>query len=69
MSQPGKPVIAVVGATGAVGEAMLSILVERLGKECVVHALASDRSPGREVDFGRQSLDVEVLDTFDFSGV
>lgn len=69
MSSADKPVIAVVGATGAVGEALLSILSERLGKECVVHALASDRSLGREVDFGRQQLDVEVLDTFDFSGV
>jgi aspartate-semialdehyde dehydrogenase len=69
MSVPGKPVIAVVGATGAVGEAMLSILAERIGTEHTVHALASERSFGRTVEFGRRELNVEVLDTFDFSGV
>jgi aspartate-semialdehyde dehydrogenase len=34
-----------------------------------VHALASERSLGNEVTFGRKQLDVEVLETFDFSGV
>jgi aspartate-semialdehyde dehydrogenase len=64
-----NPVIAVVGATGAVGEAMLSILHERLGASCSVHAVASARSLGKEVDYGRRSLDVEVLDEFDFAQV
>ena len=41
-----RPVIAVAGATGAVGEAMLSILHERLGYECTVHALASEMRAG-----------------------
>ncbi len=61
--------VAVVGATGAVGEVMLSILAERkfpLGK---VHALASERSLGKTVMFGRKSLPVEDLAEFDFSGV
>lgn len=62
--------IAVVGATGAVGETMLSILAERLGtKDHEVHALASERSLGRQVEFGRKQLDVEDLATFDFSGI
>jgi aspartate-semialdehyde dehydrogenase len=69
MKQSGKPVIAVVGATGAVGDAMLSILAERLGPGPKIHALASERSFGKTVDYGRHQLDVEVLDTFDFSGV
>ena len=60
--------IAVVGATGAVGEAMLSILAEYGFKDANVHALASGHSLGKTVDFGRRSLAVEVLDDFDFSG-
>lgn len=61
--------IAVVGATGAVGEAMLSILAEYGFKGAKVHALASERSLGKTVDFGMRSLAVEVLDDFDFSGI
>ncbi|WP_018174230.1 MULTISPECIES: aspartate-semialdehyde dehydrogenase [unclassified Thioalkalivibrio] len=61
--------VAVVGATGAVGETLLSILAERdlpLGR---VHALASSRSVGKTVAFGRRELEVEDLATFDFSTV
>lgn len=61
--------IAVVGATGAVGAAMLSILAEYGFTDAKVHALASERSLGNTVDFGRRSLAVEVLDDFDFQGV
>ena len=66
-SESGKLVVAVVGATGAVGEAILSIIDERMAGQCEVHALASERSLGKTVDFGRQQLDVEVLDDYDFS--
>jgi aspartate-semialdehyde dehydrogenase len=59
--------IAVVGATGAVGEAMLSILAEYGFQDANVHALASEQSLGKTVDFGHRSLAVEVLDDFDFS--
>jgi aspartate-semialdehyde dehydrogenase len=62
-------VIAVVGATGAVGEAMLAILAERAVPTRRVHALASEKSLGTEVLYGNRSLPVEVLDEFDFSGV
>ncbi|WP_018882187.1 MULTISPECIES: aspartate-semialdehyde dehydrogenase [unclassified Thioalkalivibrio] len=61
--------VAVVGATGAVGETLLSILAERdlpIGR---VHALASSRSVGKTVAFGRRELEVEDLATFDFSTV
>ncbi len=61
--------IAVAGATGAVGEAMLEILAQRLGTAHDVHALASEGSLGRTVEFGNRELDVEVLADFDFSGV
>jgi len=60
--------LAVVGATGAVGEAMLSILAEYGLGDANVHALASAKSLGKTVDFGNRSLAVEVLDDFDFAG-
>lgn len=60
--------LAVVGATGAVGETMLSILSEYGFEDAEVHALASEKSLGKTVDFGRKSLAVEVLDDYDFAG-
>lgn len=59
--------IAVVGATGAVGEAMLEILAEREFPATEVVVLASERSAGDQVAFGKRSLTVRVLDDFDFS--
>ena len=59
--------VAVVGATGAVGEAMLSILAERKFPVGKVYALASSRSAGNRVPFGDGYLKVEDLSTFDFS--
>jgi aspartate-semialdehyde dehydrogenase len=64
-----KPKIAVVGATGAVGEVMLSILADRGHREGDVIALASERSTGRDVEFGNARLEVENLAEFDFSTV
>lgn len=61
--------VAVVGATGAVGETMLSILAERNFPVGDVYALASERSVGKPVKFGNKTLRVENLDTFDFSKV
>jgi aspartate-semialdehyde dehydrogenase len=61
--------VAVVGATGAVGEAMLSILAERGFPVGTVHALASERSAGKTVSFGRRELIVEDLAEFDFGKV
>lgn len=61
--------VAVVGATGAVGETMLSILAERKFPVGKVYALASERSVGKKVPFGDKMLAVEDLATFDFSKV
>ena len=61
--------VAVVGATGVVGEAMLEILAERKFPVANVHALASERSVGKRVAFGNRELTVEDLATFDFSAV
>ena len=61
--------VAVVGATGAVGEVMLSILAERDFPASEVVALASERSAGTTVAFGNGDLVVQDLATFDPSGV
>jgi|TARA_B110000977_G_scaffold97130_1_gene128029 aspartate-semialdehyde dehydrogenase len=61
--------VAVVGATGAVGEVMLSILAQRNFPVGQVYALASARSVGKKVRFGEQLLTVEDLADFDFSKV
>ena len=59
--------VAVVGATGAVGETMLSILAERKFPVGKVYALASERSVGKKVKLGNRSLTVSNLDEFDFA--
>ena len=61
--------IAVVGATGAVGETMLSILEERDFPVGKVYALASSRSVGKRIPFKGSSLQVQDLADFDFSKV
>lgn len=69
MNEKKKCVVAVVGATGAVGETMLSILAERKFPASEVIALASERSAGEKVDFGNHKLTVRDLASFDPSGV
>ena len=61
--------VAVVGATGAVGESMLSILEERRFPVGKVYAVASERSAGTRLPFAGTHLKVEDLGSFDFSGV
>ena len=61
--------VAVVGATGAVGETMLSILAERKFPVGEVYALASSRSAGKRIEFGDKLLSVQDLADFDFSKV
>ena len=59
--------VAVVGATGAVGEAMLSILEERNFPVGNVYALASERSVGKRIPFKGGSIAVQDLTGFDFA--
>jgi aspartate-semialdehyde dehydrogenase len=61
--------VAVLGATGAVGETMLSILAERKFPVGEVYALASSRSAGKRVEFGDKLLTVQDADEFDWSKV
>jgi aspartate-semialdehyde dehydrogenase len=59
--------VAVVGATGLVGDSMINILEERGFPVSELHALASNRSLGRSVKFHGAAIPVEELDGFDFS--
>jgi len=58
--------IAIVGATGVVGEALLNILEERKFSVATLYPLASERSAGKTVSFKRKQLDVEDVAKFDF---
>ncbi|MEL6324710.1 MAG: aspartate-semialdehyde dehydrogenase, partial [Pseudomonadota bacterium] len=59
--------IAVVGATGNVGQELLNILAERQFPADEVFAIASRRSVGREVSYGDEDLKCHDLEGFDFS--
>jgi aspartate-semialdehyde dehydrogenase len=61
--------IAVAGATGAVGETMLSILEERNFPIGEIYALASSRTAGTRIPFKGSNIQVEELDSFDFNQV
>lgn len=61
--------VAVVGATGAVGEAIFAVLQERDFPLDNVYALASERSAGKTIVFKNRELIVEDLALFDFSKV
>jgi aspartate-semialdehyde dehydrogenase len=59
--------VCVLGATGAVGEAMLSILEQRKFPVRNLYPLASSRSAGSTVEFNGKLMTVLNVDDFDFS--
>ncbi len=61
--------VAVVGATGAVGETMLAILASRAFPASDIVALASERSAGGTVSSGDEDIAVHALADFDPSGI
>ncbi len=61
--------VAVVGVTGAVGEAMLEVLAQRNFPVGTLHALASERSAGKTVMLGNRPCKVANLEEFDFRDV
>ncbi len=61
--------IAIVGATGAVGETFLTVLQERNFPVKTLYPLASSRSVGKTVTFKNKQLEVLDLAEFDFSKV
>lgn len=61
--------LAVVGATGAVGETIFDILAERQFPVGDVYALASENSSGNSVMMGNKALIAQNIAEFDFSKV
>ncbi|WAC43669.1 aspartate-semialdehyde dehydrogenase [Pseudomonas sp. SL4(2022)] len=61
--------IAVIGATGSVGEALVQLLEEREFPVANLHLLASGESAGRSLAFKGKSLRVRDLQGFDFASV
>jgi aspartate-semialdehyde dehydrogenase len=69
MSTARSFVVAVVGATGAVGREMLKTLEQRAFPTTRVVALASPRSAGTTIPFRNETLVVEALGPTSFNGV
>jgi len=61
--------VAVVGASGAVGEVMVRLLQERRFPVATIKFLASERSAGRRITFGGESFAVEALSAEAFRDV
>ena len=59
--------VAVVGATGAVGETLISILEERNFPVNELFPLASERSAGKKIQFQGKTVTIQNLAEFDFS--
>lgn len=59
--------VAIAGATGAVGEALIEILEKRKFPVENLYLLASERSEGKRLQFRGKSVKVQRLDQFDFS--
>jgi aspartate-semialdehyde dehydrogenase len=61
--------VAVVGATGAVGQEMIQILEERNFPVRELRLIASERSRGKEVEFKNNKIKVQKLDDNSFKDV
>jgi aspartate-semialdehyde dehydrogenase len=66
---PSNPVVAVAGATGAVGREMLLTLEQRAFPASRVIALASSRSAGKKLPFAGGELEVQEMTAASFEGV
>ncbi|MEV7688370.1 aspartate-semialdehyde dehydrogenase [Streptomyces bungoensis] len=69
MAPTGKPTLAVVGATGAVGAVMLQILSQRADIWGEIRLIASPRSAGRKLAVRGAEVEVTALDEDAFAGV
>ncbi len=69
MSENKTYTVAVVGATGAVGGAMLEVLERRNFPVGELRLLASERSKGKKLTFKGEEIPVQVLDRNSFAGV
>ncbi len=59
--------VAVLGATGLVGDTMIKVLEERKFPVAELFPLASNRSLGKSVEFNGKKVPVIDVDTFDFA--
>ncbi|SUC27565.1 USG-1 protein [Providencia rustigianii] len=59
--------IALLGATGAVGDAIISLLQEREFPVGELYLLASERSAGESIRFNGKSYQVKNVEGFDWS--
>ncbi|MEN8264050.1 MAG: aspartate-semialdehyde dehydrogenase [Nitrospirota bacterium] len=64
-----KYIVAVVGATGAVGNEMISVLEERNFPVEKLRLFASERSEGKTLDYHDQPVTVEILTDKVFNGI
>ncbi len=69
LKKKNKYVVAVVGATGAVGNEMISVLEEREFPIELLRLFASERSEGTTLEFEESEMPVEVLDEDSFKGI
>ena len=61
--------VAVVGATGIVGEALLNILHSRKFPINTINPIASDKSEGVKIKFGEKLIAVESIENFSFNEI
>jgi aspartate-semialdehyde dehydrogenase len=61
--------VAVVGATGAVGNEMIKVLEQRKFPVGKLTLLASERSAGKEIEFNGKPVPVETLTEDSFKGI
>ena len=61
--------IAIAGATGAVGQEMMDILIERKFPINELRLLASNRSAGKELEYNNKKITVQELDADSFKDI
>jgi aspartate-semialdehyde dehydrogenase len=61
--------VAIVGATGLVGQEFIKILLQRSFPMASIHLMASDRSAGRKLPVGNREIEVEETSPDSFEGV
>ena len=61
--------VAIVGATGLVGETLLSLLEDREFPVSSLIPIASERSQNKHVQFKGENIKIQVLNDFNFTGV
>jgi aspartate-semialdehyde dehydrogenase len=66
---PVRPNVAIVGATGAVGEEFLAILASRNFPLASLRLFASPRSAGKSIEYRGKRIEIEALGERSFEGV